>query len=79
MLSSTYALSYVDRTSGTAHYAALLLTMGEQQATVGALGSAVAHFQQVTASYADGLFHCYDVPDLPRTNNALEQCFGAVR
>ncbi len=53
--------------------------MREQQAAVDALGSAVAHFQKVTASYADGLFHCYDVPDLPRTNNALEQCFGAVR
>ncbi len=39
----------------------------------------MAHFQKVTASYADGLFHCYDVLDLPRTNNALEQCFGAVR
>jgi hypothetical protein len=25
------------------------------------------------------LFHCYDVADLPRTNNELEQCFGAVR
>jgi len=53
--------------------------MCAQQAAVGALGSAVAHFQKVTASYADGLFHCYDVPDLPRTNNALAQCFGAVR
>lgn len=53
--------------------------MGEQQATVGALGSAVTHFQKVTASYTDGLFHCYAVPDLPRTNNDLEQCFGSVR
>ena len=26
-----------------------------------------------------GLFHCYDDPDLPRTNNALEQYFGAAR
>jgi len=62
-----------------ADYAALLRTMGEQQATVGTLGSAVTHFQKVTASYTDGLFHCYAVPDLPRTNNDLEQCFGAVR
>jgi hypothetical protein len=53
--------------------------MGEQQATVGTLGGAVTHFQKVTASYTDGLFHCYAVPDLPRTNNDLEQCFGAVR
>ena len=33
----------------------------------------------VTASYWPGLFHCYDVPDLPRTNNDLEQYFGAAR
>ncbi|GCF11724.1 hypothetical protein KDI_52880 [Dictyobacter arantiisoli] len=25
-----------------------------------------------------GNIHCYDVPSLPRTNNDLEQCFGAV-
>jgi hypothetical protein len=37
------------------------------------------HFQKVTASYGAGLFRCYDVPDLPPTNNALEQCFGSVR
>ena len=25
------------------------------------------------------MFQCYDVADLPRTNNDLEQCFGRVR
>jgi hypothetical protein len=25
------------------------------------------------------LFHCCDVPDLPRTNNGLEQLFGSTR
>ena len=40
---------------------------------------ALAHFVTVTASYWPGLFHCYDVPDLPRTNNDLEQYFGAAR
>ena len=34
---------------------------------------------KVTASYGPGLFHCYDVPDLPRTNNDLEHCFGSAR
>ena len=53
--------------------------MATQRATVGTLAPAMAHFRKVTASYEAGLFHCYDVPDLPRTNNALEQCFGAVR
>ncbi len=31
------------------------------------------HFYKVSRSYWRGLFCCYDVPDLPRTNNALEQ------
>jgi hypothetical protein len=35
--------------------------------------------RKVTASYQPGLFHCYDVPDLPRTNNDLEHFFGAAR
>ena len=37
------------------------------------------HFYRVTRSYWQGLFHCYDVPELPRTNNGLEQYFGAAR
>jgi len=37
------------------------------------------HFLKVTKSYWAGLFHCYDVPDLPRTDNALEQLFGSTR
>jgi hypothetical protein len=47
--------------------------------TLGALAPAVDQFQKVTASYWPGLFHCYDVPDLPPTNNALEQYFGSAR
>jgi hypothetical protein len=37
------------------------------------------HFVKVSASYEAGLFHCYDVADLPRTNNDLEHVFGSVR
>ena len=48
-------------------------------AALGALAPAVAHFHKVTASYWPGLFHCYDVADLPRTNNALEPYFGSAR
>ena len=33
------------------------------------------HLDKVSRSYWSGLFHCYDVPDLPRTNNALESHF----
>ena len=36
-------------------------------------------FYKVTRSYWRGLFHCYDIPELPRTNNDLEQYFGAAR
>ena len=45
----------------------------------GPLAGAKAHFLKVTLSYWPGLFWCYDVPGLPRTNNDLEQFFGAVR
>jgi hypothetical protein len=40
---------------------------------------ALAHFLKVTQSYAPHLFFCYHVPNLPRTNNDLEQSFGRVR
>jgi hypothetical protein len=53
--------------------------MTEQRATLGALAGAVDQFARVAASYWPGLFHCYDVPDLPPTNNALEQYFGSAR
>ena len=57
----------------------LLTEMRDGQATVGTLQPAVAHFLKVSASYWPGLFHCYDSPGLPRTNNLLEQFFGSVR
>jgi hypothetical protein len=37
------------------------------------------HFYRVSRSYWRGLFHCYDVAGLPRTNNGLEQYFGSAR
>ena len=57
----------------------LLAEMRDEQATVGTLQPAVAHFLKVSASYWPGLFHCYDVDGLPRTNNGQEQFFGSVR
>src|SRR2546428_13279924 len=33
------------------------------------------HLDKVSRSYWSGLFHCYDVPGLPRTNNELESRF----
>ncbi len=39
----------------------------------------VAQFRKVLASFGAGLFHCYDVEKLPRTNNDLEHYFGRYR
>lgn len=60
-------------------YQALLAELRAAQARLGPLTEAVAHFRTVTASYWPGLFACYDVPDLPRTNNDLEHFFGTAR
>jgi hypothetical protein len=60
-------------------YQRLLRTMREQQASLGPLSGAISTFLKVTESYWPGLFQCYDVADLPRTDNELEQCFGSVR
>jgi hypothetical protein len=43
------------------------------------LRAAIKHLRRVARSYWPGLFHCYAVADLPRTNNALEQLFGSHR
>jgi hypothetical protein len=53
--------------------------MRQHHAKAGSLVPAVGHFLKVSRSYWPGLFHCYSVPDLPRTNNDLEQFFGAYR
>ncbi|WP_375746563.1 transposase [Corallococcus interemptor] len=45
----------------------------------GLLRQALAHFLLETRRYWKGLFHCYDVSDLPRTDNALEHLFGTCR
>jgi hypothetical protein len=60
-------------------YADLVADMVQHRQAAGSLASVVDHFLKVTASYWPGLFHCYEVPDLPRTNNDLEQYFGTAR
>jgi hypothetical protein len=57
----------------------LLGAMVRHRGRLGELAGSVDHFVKVTRSYWPGLFACYDVADLPRTNNALEQLFGAHR
>jgi hypothetical protein len=57
----------------------LLGAMTAHRDVAGELAPAVDHFVKVSRSYWPGLFHCYAVTDLPRTNNALEQLFGSYR
>jgi hypothetical protein len=57
----------------------VLRSIGVTKRHCGALEEALTHFLKVTRSYRSGLFHCYADPDIPRTNNDLEQCFGQHR
>ncbi len=57
----------------------LLGAMTRYGTRLGSLAGAAAHFVRVSRSYWPGLFHCYEVADLPRTNNDLEQFFGSHR
>jgi hypothetical protein len=66
-------------TAVRARYRGLLGALTRGTARAGNLSAALEHFHKVTRSYWPGLFACYDVADLPRTNNGLEQLFGAQR
>src|SRR5215210_5700377 len=57
----------------------LLAAMARHRGQAGSLAEAVGHFCKVARSYRPGLFHCYAVPSLPRTDNGLEQLFGSQR
>lgn len=57
----------------------LLAAMQRHRDRAGALGTAVAHFRKVARSCRPGLFQAEGAPDLPRTNDALEQLFGSQR
>jgi hypothetical protein len=57
----------------------LLDSMSHEKNEVGTLESGITHFLKITRSYWSGLFHCYEVEGLPRTNNDLEQVFGVLR
>jgi len=60
-------------------YRALLTTVAAGRDAVPTLNVAITHVLTVTDSYWAGLFPCYAAPDLPRTNNDLEQYFGTAR
>lgn len=60
-------------------YLAHLARMRDDLASLGPLAEAFEHFCHITDNFAGGLFQCYDVEGLPRTNNDLEHCFGVAR
>jgi hypothetical protein len=75
-------LANVAGSSGSAvkaSYRGLLGAMSRHAGRAGDLRGALGNFRKVTRSYWPGLFHCYDVADLPRTDNDLEQLFGSHR
>jgi hypothetical protein len=60
-------------------YRGLIAALARHRRSLGSLAGAFDHFRKVTRSYWPGLFRCYDVDGLPRTNNDLEQFFGSYR
>ncbi len=62
-----------------ARYDRLIAAWSTRRDRAGALTAAVDHVVKVTAGYRPGLFQCYAVPDLPRTDNDLEHLFGSHR
>jgi hypothetical protein len=58
---------------------ATIAALARHRKDLGPLAGAFDHFRKVTRSYRPGLFGCYDVAGLPRTNNDLEQFFGSYR
>ena len=53
-------------------------TLEEQGPDKGGLQEAVSHIRKTTQNYASGLFHTYDIEDLPRTNNDRESEFRKI-
>ncbi len=60
-------------------YRGLIASLACHRGKLGSLVGAFDRFRKVTRSYWPGLFRCYDVAELPRTNNELEQFFGSYR
>jgi Transposase, Mutator family len=54
-------------------------TVQRQPAVTPTLAAFGLHLDKVSRSYWPGLFHCYEVSGLPRTNNELESHFRETR
>jgi hypothetical protein len=64
-----------------AQYQALMEQLATHLSTAAgqSIRSLGEHFLKITRSYWPGLFHCYEVAGLPRTDNDLEHLFGTLR
>jgi hypothetical protein len=60
-------------------YRGTIAALARHRGSLGSLAAAFDHFRKVSRSYWAGLFRCYEVAGLPRTNNDLEQFFGSYR
>jgi hypothetical protein len=60
-------------------YRGVIAALARHRTSLGSPAEAFDHLRKVTRSYRAGLFRCYDVGGLPRTNNDLEQSFGSYR
>ncbi len=60
-------------------FGAWMIFMSDHRAELGSLADSMNHLLKITRSYWSGLFHCYRVENLPKTNNHLEQVFGSFR
>jgi hypothetical protein len=60
-------------------YRGLIAAIARHRRAAGRRDEAFAHFLKVTRSHWRGLFRCYEVAELPRTDNDLERFFGSYR
>lgn len=67
-------LSFVQQRFG-----AWMIFMSDRKEQLGSLVDSIPYLLKITRSYWSGLFHCYQVDNLPKTNNDLEQVFGSFR
>lgn len=67
------------RTFVQQRFGAWMIFMSDHKEQLGSLADSIPHLLKITRSYWSGLFHCYQVENLPKTNNDLEQVFGSFR
>lgn len=60
-------------------FGAWMIYLSDHKEQLGSLADSMTRLLKITRSYWSGLFHCYQVKNLPKTNNDLEQVFGSFR